>query len=120
MKKILLVAVGFLFCFLLLENQRSTASFAIAASQPLSATVPINGRVFSVGGRGIAGARIELTDSNGNVRTAQSNAFGFYRFAAVPVGSTYFVSVRHKRYQFMLQVVNLNEAVEMNFTPMNK
>lgn len=98
----------------------SAANFAIEAALPTSATVPVFGRIADAGGRGIARAVVTLTDSQGNLRTVQSNPFGYFRFQEVAVGATYFISVRHKRYRFMSQVINLSDSIELNFAPMNK
>ncbi len=98
----------------------SAANFAIEAAVPTSSTVPVFGRIADAGGRGIARAVVTLTDSQGNLRTVQSNPFGYFRIQEIPVGATYFINVKHKRYRFMSQVINLSEAVELNFAPMNK
>jgi hypothetical protein len=67
---------------------------------PSAASVEIGGRVRTIDGRAIAGARVTLTNSDGATRTALANSFGFYRFADVPTGETYVLSVAHKRYVF--------------------
>lgn len=97
----------------------SSANFGIGLA-PTAANASVSGRVAGAGGRGISGARVNLTDSNGNEQLTQSNAFGYFRFQDVPVGTTYFVSVKHKQYRFLPQTLNLNEAVELNFTPSNR
>ncbi len=60
----------------------------------------ISGRLLTAFGEGVPNARITLTDTAGQSRTAVSNGFGIYRFAGVQVGQTYTVSVRSKRWTF--------------------
>lgn len=81
----------------------SLSPFAIAlANSTTAATVSLGGQVRESGkrGRGIKGAVLQLTAADGATRTAVSNMFGFYRFADVPTGETYIVTVRSKRYAF--------------------
>ncbi len=62
--------------------------------------------------------RLSLTDSSGQVRTATTTSFGYYRFDAVQAGETYILSARGKHYTFSqpLQVLSVNEeANEVNF-----
>jgi hypothetical protein len=76
-----------------------------------AATVSVSGRVISTTGRGIGGVRLSLTDSQGNVRTATTTSFGYYRFDDVQAGGTYILSASSKRYTFSqpVQVLNINE-----------
>lgn len=99
----------------------SSSKKAISIDAPTAANVPIAGRITTNTGKAIVNAKVSLTDSTGRVRYTQSNAFGFYRFLEILSGSLYFISVRHKRYRFTSQAINLTEeAVEINFTPTNK
>jgi hypothetical protein len=83
----------------------------------VAASVSVSGRVQTQSGRGIANARIVLTDQNGEVVTAISNGFGYYRFEGIQVGETYFFTVRHKEYQFAPQAVTINNDIaDLNFT----
>jgi hypothetical protein len=85
-------------------------------SGPTAASVSITGRVQTQFGRGIGKARIILTDQNGEVVTAISNSFGYYRLEGVRVGETYFLIVRHKEYQFAPRSVTVNDDIhELNF-----
>ncbi len=62
--------------------------------------------------------RLTLTDSSGEVRTATTTAFGYYRFDAVQAGETYILSASGKRYTFSqpVQVLSINEDTEaVNF-----
>lgn len=91
--------------------------YTIQVFAPTAATVSISGRVLTPQGRGLINATVILTDTNGNVRTARSGTFGYYRFDEVEAGRTYIFSVRSKRYQFTPQVVNVTEDLtDLNFT----
>ena len=95
-------------------NGSDIGSFEALA--PTAASVSISGRV-SNGKRGVSRAVVHITDQNGNIRTARTNMFGYYRFDDVEVGQTLIVNVFHKRYQFNTQVVSPNETLtNLNFT----
>lgn len=84
-----------------------------------AASVAVGGRVVSADGQGIAKISVLLTDSNGNVRTAVTNSFGFYRFTEVSAGQNYVISVNHRKYQFdpPNRVLFINEeALNLDFT----
>jgi hypothetical protein len=86
---------------------------------PTSASVIIGGRVITASGRGINRAALTLTDANGAIRFAQTNSFGYYRFADVPSGETYVIGIRHKYYEFNepSRLISVNEENEsVNFT----
>jgi hypothetical protein len=88
-------------------------------SSTTAASVTVSGRVMTSGGRGIRNVIITMTDTNGNVRTAISTSFGYYRFTDVAAGETYIFAPRAKRYTFTQssQVLNINEDTEgVNFT----
>lgn len=90
--------------------------------EPLAATaakVDVGGRVLNSRGRGISRAIVKMTDSEGNVRTAYTNSFGYYHFADVAVGQTVIFDIKSKGYHFTepTQVVSLSEEnVGINFT----
>jgi len=69
-----------------------------------SIPVSISGQVLTSNGRGIYRAVVTLTESNGSVRYAVTNPFGYFRFDQVKVGDTYTFKVKHKRYMFTPQV----------------
>lgn len=83
----------------------------IVAAGPTAATTSVSGIAMSASGRPVAKARITIAGSNGEIRTVLSNAFGFYRFDAVPVGETYVVSALAKRYTFVPQTINVTDQV---------
>jgi CSLREA domain-containing protein len=79
--------------------------------------VTVGGRVTTSGGRGIAGARVTFT-SGGTALFAQTNPFGYYRFANLPPGTTYSVAATHKYYLFTAPVyvtIDQNRS-DLNFT----
>ncbi len=41
-----------------------------------------------------------MTDSQGNIRTATTTSFGYYRFEEVAAGETYVFTARGKRFSF--------------------
>lgn len=101
-----------------ITNNFGTRCSTISAAPPTAATVSVGGRVMTASGRGIVNVRVSLTDSNGQVRTATSTAFGYYRFDEVQAGETHILSAAAKRYTFSqpVQVINVNEATDgINF-----
>ena len=84
---------------------------------PTAAAVSISGRVLTPEGRGLMNARVILTDSNGNLRSAATSAFGYFHLADVEAGTTVVLSVSSKRYSFAPQVVSVTEDLTgINFT----
>lgn len=83
---------------------------AFEVQAPTAATVSVGGRVLTMNGRGIMNVRLSLTDSSGQVRTATTTSFGYYRFDDVQAGETYILSASGKHYTFSqpLQVLNIN------------
>lgn len=67
---------------------------------PTAANVTVQGRVFNFRGRGISRAFVSISDGSGEVRSALTNPFGYYRFEDVEVGNTYILEVHSKRYLF--------------------
>ena len=85
---------------------------------PTAATVSVGGRVMTASGRGIRNVVIRLTDSEGNLRTAISTSFGYYRFNDVEAGATYILTASGKRFTFSQpsQVLNINDETDaVNF-----
>jgi len=81
-------------------NKTEFSPWGIGVEGATGASVDVGGRIRQSSGRGIFRARVTLTDVDGNVRTAYTNQFGYYRFADVAVGETYIFSASHIRYQF--------------------
>lgn len=84
---------------------------------PSAASVSVSGRVIDANGRGVAKATVTLTDSNGAVRTAVTNPFGYYRIDGIVAGTTCVVGARHKRYDFTSQTISADQDfADLNFT----
>ena len=85
---------------------------------PTAASVGVSGRVITQSGRGIRNVQITLIDANGNERTAQTTAFGYYRFDDVTAGKTVTLSAKARRYRFNQSSIvrTTNESVtDANF-----
>jgi hypothetical protein len=67
---------------------------------PTAASVSINGIVTDSNGRGIARTFISVTDAGGNIRSAMTNSFGYYRLEGLEAGQNYIIEARSKVYQF--------------------
>ncbi|MEQ1921051.1 MAG: choice-of-anchor V domain-containing protein [Pyrinomonadaceae bacterium] len=70
-----------------------------------AAVVAISGRAMTPEGRGLRNALVVIAGENGTIQTAITTAYGYYRFAEVPSGSTYVINVRSRRYRFDAQIV---------------
>ncbi len=82
-----------------------------------SANVFVAGRVMRADGYGVAGAKVLITDSNGNTRITLTSPFGYYRFNNVAAGGMYTISAESKRYTFTPQMLTINDNVsDLNFT----
>lgn len=68
--------------------------------QRVASNATVGGRVITIGGRALGNVQIVMIDTNGNLRTALSNAFGYFNFENVATGATYNFSVSSKRYIF--------------------
>ena len=76
------------------------SDWGIGNLAPTAAGVDLGGRVLTATGRAISGARIYLTDSQGNVTFRTTNPAGYYRFVDVAAGSNYILTAAHKSYKF--------------------
>ena len=87
--------------------------YSLTVFTPTAADVSIRGRVLTPKGQGIRNVFVTLTDANGNVRTAVTSTFGYYRFNNVAAGAIYVLNARAKRYAFeqSSQVLNVNSDV---------
>jgi hypothetical protein len=87
-----------------------------------AASVSISGRVLTNSKRGLSNALVYLRDQEGNTRTRRTNSFGYYRFADIPVGQTYTISVIAKKYSFTqpTQLLSLvGDTDDVNFVADN-
>ena len=78
---------------------------------PTASAVWVSGRVFDRRGRGVGKAIVKLSDGDGNTRSALTNAFGYYKFEHLAVGTTYVFDVRSKIYSFESHVVTVTDEV---------
>lgn len=62
-------------------------------------SISVSGRVTRGDGRGVAGARISLSNQS-ELRYAMTNHFGYYRFVNVPGGASYTILAGYKSYIF--------------------
>ena len=84
---------------------------------PSAAGVTVSGRVLTADGHGVRNARVSITDSNGNVRTAITGSFGYYRFEDIEAGRTYVIGVQVKRYSFTPRTIDvLDNLADVDFT----
>ncbi|MFZ1699208.1 MAG: Ig-like domain repeat protein [Pyrinomonadaceae bacterium] len=93
------------------NGNRMDSGFAganVTISGPNSLGVEVSGRVLTPDGRGLRNAEVLLTDANGNVRTATTSSFGYYRFDGVAVGATYTLGVNSRRYRFGTRTISPN------------
>ena len=98
-------------------NNSDIGAFEVQ-SLPTAASVSVGGRAVTSSGRGIRNVVIRMTDTNGNVRTATTTSFGYYRFADVAAGETYIITATGKRFTFSQpsRVLNIVEDTEdVNF-----
>jgi hypothetical protein len=89
----------------------SLSAAVVKATPPATAAlVTVGGRVLLASGRGIARARVSMTDSSGETRYATTNNFGYFRFNEIAVGETYTFDVSAKRYRFSPQILTVNDV----------
>ena len=100
------------------SRSRLTPPGTITIGGATAAGAAISGRVSNGKGRGVANARVIITNSTGQiVQTARTNAFGYYAAAEVQAGETYIVSVESKQYKFGTRLVTVAQDVDgIDFT----
>lgn len=87
--------------------------------RPTAATVSVTGRAISAEGRGIRNATLTLSNSRGESRSVITGPRGNYAFNNVPVGETYVMTIRSRRFQFAnpAQVIAIVDNVsDLDFT----
>ena len=83
---------------------------------PTAATVSVSGQVLAPKGRGLANARVTLTNSSGETFSTLTDSFGYYQFSDVVAGDTVIIEVKSKLYTYPVQVLNLSEETNgLNF-----
>ena len=100
-------------------TQPTYAAGTITIGGATAAGATISGRVSNGKGRGVANARVIITDSTGQVvQTARTNAFGYYSVADITAGETYIVSVESKQYKFGTRIITVAQDVDgVDFSP---
>jgi hypothetical protein len=97
-----------------------TCTFQNTRSTSTAAPASVGGRVVNSLGRGVSGVTMTLTDLHtGEVRTATSNSFGYYRMDNVSTEAFYSLTATSKRYIFMneTQYFTLSgDNLDLNFT----
>ena len=94
-----------------------TATLPVSAGTT-AADVDISGRVLDSQGRGASHTLIFMSGQNGNVRSAITNPFGYYRFGEVEVGQIYILNVRHKRLTYDARTLTLFDSLtDLDFVP---
>lgn len=85
---------------------------------PTAAGVTIGGRVLNGYGRGVSGATVTLTDSNGEQLAVRSNTMGYFQFTDIPAGQIVTLGVSAKGWSYAPQVVNVTDNIDdFNFYP---
>lgn len=67
---------------------------------PTAANAVVGGRILTASGLGIRSVQVTITFPSGEIRTTLSSSFGYYRFADIPTGGIYVISVAAKKYTF--------------------
>lgn len=89
---------------------------AVERLAPTAATVTVSGKVMTASGRGIGNAIVNATDQNGNVISARTNPFGYYRFSNVVAGQDLIFNVFSKQYDFNPRVEGIfGDRSDINF-----
>lgn len=86
-------------------------AIAVKAFVPSAASGEISGRVLTSEGRGMPRISISLTKGNGEIITARTNPFGYFRFKDLEVGNTYILQPKGKRYLFAPNVILLDDSI---------
>ena len=92
------------------------SSLQCLSTAPTAGPAVVSGRVLNQSGQGVSSARVTLTDENGNALSTVTNSLGYFKFAEVPSGETYILTVTHKMYSFTPQAIGVNEDMSVNIT----
>jgi Carboxypeptidase regulatory-like domain/SdrD B-like domain len=92
----------------------STLDFGLLLA-PTAASVSIRGSVVDSNGHFVNRSRVALLNTITNeVRTAQTNSFGYFSFGDLPAGNSYVITVTHKEFVFEPQIVQpLDDIVDL-------
>ena len=73
----------------------------IATLATTAADASVSGRIVNNRNRGVSRVFVTISNaSTGEIKTAISNSFGYFRFTDLEVGDFYIMIVRHRSYQF--------------------
>lgn len=78
---------------------------------PTSAAVMVSGRALTSKGQPVRGAIIRLIDINGEVHTATSNPFGYFRFDGVQSGKNYIIEASSKSFSFEARSILISDQI---------
>ena len=79
---------------------------------PTAAGVSVKGQVVTASMKGLADARLTLTDGNGQSRTITSNSFGYFTFEDVQPAQTYTLQITSRRYRFNSMVLTVDNSLD--------
>ena len=84
-----------------------------------SETPQVIGRITDFAGRSVRTAEVRFVGVEfDEVVSVKSNAFGFYQTAGLTPGRSYFISVHHRKYLFLIPTIEVvvgDEPVEYDF-----
>ncbi|MBP6003016.1 MAG: hypothetical protein KA746_06235 [Pyrinomonadaceae bacterium] len=96
-------------------NTDFTTTYGLVTVTASANNASIQGRLLTSIGLGINNARVILTSSSGDRRSAISSSLGSFAFSGLTVGETYTVSVQAKRFTFVPQTVSVGtDAVNLD------
>ena len=85
---------------------------------PTAAASSVGGRVFNAKGRGVANARVILTESSGAAHAVLTNSFGYFKFPEVETGQTVVINVLSKQSLYSPKVLNITSELDgLSFLP---
>ena len=112
-------AGGFLNSFTAAGAGTFASNVAPVYNPPTAAGVSINGRVLNGYGRPVSRAIVNLTDQNGETRTASTNSLGYYQFLDITAGQIVTLTVTAKGWTYEPRVINLGESLtDVDFVPL--
>ncbi len=76
-----------------------------------AADAVVSGRIITMDGGGLRGARVTMVDSRGTARIVTTSSLGYYRFDEVETGGTYIIAVSSKRFRFSPRLVQVNDSL---------
>ncbi len=95
-----------------LEVAATFNSGSVNILAPTAAGVSVKGQVVTASMKGLADARLTLTDGNGQSRTITSNSFGYFTFEDVQPGQSYTLQITSRRYRFNSMVLTVDNSLD--------